>query len=144
MLALMLPLAALSAESPGARPPAPSPAKPGPWNVTTAPPPPAKPAEDSTLTLRLYENVQAAPLPYRPPGPGRPGPGGRGEPTWAADVSAVMTRCTDGNLVITALVIGGQLTPLDARCPDDVRGKVPAAAPACDARTWNCSTPPAR
>jgi hypothetical protein len=29
-----------------------------------------------------------------------------------------MTRCTDGSLIVTALMIGGQLTPLDNRCPN--------------------------
>ena len=40
-----------------------------------------------------------------------------GDTPYAVDVSAVMTRCTDGSLIITALVIGGQLTPLDNHCP---------------------------
>jgi hypothetical protein len=40
-----------------------------------------------------------------------------GDTPYAVDVSAVMTRCNDGSLIITALVIGGQLTPLDNRCP---------------------------
>lgn len=55
-----------------------------------------------------------------------------------------MTRCPDGNLVITALVIGGQLTPLDNRCPGEQRaeGAPPGAAPQCDANTWNCTTAP--
>jgi hypothetical protein len=40
-----------------------------------------------------------------------------GDTPYAVDVSAVMTRCNDGSLIITALMIGGQLTPLDNRCP---------------------------
>jgi hypothetical protein len=124
---------------------APPPAKTGanasPWNSGTAPPAPRPPAEDSTLTLRLYDDIPGrGKLPYRP------GPPRRDDPAWAADVSAVMTRCPDGNLVITALVIGGQLTPLDNRCPDE-RRQAPATpagpTPQCDANTWNCSTRPA-
>lgn len=124
---------------------APPPAKPGnnptPWNTGTAPPAPRPPAEDSTLSLRLYdEDLGRGKLPYRP------GPRRNDDPAWAVDVSAVMTRCPDGNLVITALVIGGQLTPLDSRCPDDRRdnpGATPGTAPQCDAKRWNCSTKPA-
>ncbi len=113
------------------------PAKPGssatPWNTGTVPPPPPRPAEDSTLTLRVYDGLARDKLPYRP------GPPRRGDPAFAADVSAVMTRCPDGNLVITALVIGGQLTPLDNRCPGDKPPGRPAP-PQCDANTWNCAT----
>jgi hypothetical protein len=114
------------------------PATPGtsqsPWNTGTAPPQPKPPAEDSTLSLRLYEeNFAEGKLPYRQ---GRPR---RDDPAWAVDVSAVMTRCPDGNLMITALVIGGQLTPLDNRCPDDEPAER-SAAPECDAKTWNCAT----
>lgn len=107
-----------------------------PWNAGTAPSQPKPPAEDSTLSLRLYEEGLAqGKLPYRP------GPPRRNDPAWAVDVSAVMTRCPDGNLVITALVIGGQLTPLDNRCAADERpGR--ATAPQCDANTWNCTTRP--
>lgn len=112
-----------------------------PWNTGTAPPPPPPPKEDSTLSLRIYSDGHTRDqLPYRPEPPRRD------DPAWAADVSAVMTRCPDGNLVITALVIGGQLTPLDNRCPDDQRDAHPAppgAAPQCDANTWNCTTSPA-
>jgi hypothetical protein len=116
------------------------PATPGtgqsPWNTGTAPPQPQPPAEDSTLSLRLYEEGFAeGKLPYRP------GPPRRDDPAWAVDVSAVMTRCPNGNLLITALVIGGQLTPLDNRCADDENpGR--SAAPVCDANTWNCATKP--
>ncbi len=113
------------------------PAKPGssatPWNTGTAPAPPRPPAADSTLTLRVYDDLGRDKLPYRP------GPPRRGDPAWSADVSAVMTRCPDGNLVITALVIGGQLTPLENSCPgDNPPGR--SAAPQCDANTWNCAT----
>jgi len=88
------------------------------------------------LSLRVYEEGSAAgKLPYRP------GPPRRNDPAWAVDVSAVMTRCPDGNLVITALVIGGQLTPLDNRCAADARPGRPAA-PQCDANTWNCTSKP--
>jgi hypothetical protein len=52
-----------------------------------------------------------------------------------------MTHCADGSLVITALVIGGRLTPLDARCPGDARKAPPATPPPCDANAWTCATP---
>ena len=42
-----------------------------------------------------------------------------GQNPYAVDVSAVMTRCADGSLIVTAIVIGGQLTPLDNRCPNN-------------------------
>lgn len=120
-----------------ARPAAPGTSQ-SPWTTGTAPPPPSPPAGDSTLSLRLYEEGLAnGRLPYRS------GPPRRDDPAWAVDVSAVMTRCPDGNLVITALVIGGQLTPLDNRCPDDQRPD-PPAAPRCDAKTWNCVPAPAK
>jgi hypothetical protein len=130
-----VPAAALDAPTPKAA------STPTPWNTGTAPPPAPRPAEDSTLSLRLYDE-----LPGRGKLPYRPGPPRRGDPALAVDVSAVMTRCPDGNLVITALVIGGQLTPLDNRCPGE-RRQAPAtpsgATPRCDANTWNCSTNPA-
>lgn len=144
LAAAVLALASLAAEAQ-----APSPAGPGtpnPWNTGTAPPAPRPPAADSTLSLRLYEEGLArGQLPYRP------GPPRRDDPAWAVDVSAVMTRCPDGNLVITALVIGGQLTPLDNRCRDEGQRDTPAApgttpspaSPQCDAKSWNCNTKPA-
>lgn len=121
-------------------PPAKTGSSPTPWNTGTAPPAPRPATEDSTLSLRLYDEVPGrGKLPYRP------GPPRRDDPAWAADVSAVMTRCPDGNLVITALVIGGQLTPLDNRCSGE-RQQAPAAptgpTPQCDANSWNCSTKP--
>jgi hypothetical protein len=78
------------------------------WNLDTAPPSKAE-AETvteapSSLNLRVYKNfVENEPKDQNP---------------YAVDVSAVMTRCADGSLIITALVIGGQLTPLDNRCPN--------------------------
>ncbi|MBL8200319.1 MAG: hypothetical protein JNK40_05035 [Chromatiales bacterium] len=138
---LCLALATLAMAAQGAPPAIPA-GKPTPWNAGTAPPPPRPPTSDSTLTLRIYdEDLGRDKLPYRP---GRPR---RDDPAWATDVSAVMTRCADGNLVITALVIGGQLTPLDNRCPDEWRQDTPAApgaTPQCDAKSWNCSTKPAQ
>ncbi|MEO7387310.1 MAG: hypothetical protein ABIX37_10275 [Gammaproteobacteria bacterium] len=99
------------------------------WNASTATPPPRPPTEDSTLSLRIYGGDKVwSQLPYQA------GPRRRDDPAWAADVSAVMTRCADGNLLITALVIGGQLTPLDNHCPDTAK----PLAPQCDAKTWNC------
>jgi len=116
-----------------AAPPSPPGRSASPWNTGTAPPAPRPATEDGTLALRLYEDR----LPYRPGAPRRD------DPAWAVDVSAVMTRCPDGNLVITALVIGGQLTPLDNRCPAERRDATPPApgtAPQCDAKSWNCRT----
>jgi hypothetical protein len=130
-LAALTLLAGLAAGQPA--PPAPPGAGQSPWNTGTAAPPQRPPAEDSTLALRIYdEGLGRGKLPYSP------GPPRRDDPAWAADVSAVMTRCPDGNLIITALVIGGQLTPLDNRCPAEPRQE-PATAP-CDAKTWNCGT----
>lgn len=135
-----LALAALPAAAQGV-PPAKPTGNPTPWNTGTAPPSPPAPAGDSTLSLRVYEDAPGrGKLPYRP------GPPRRDDQTLAVDVSAVMTRCPDGNLVITALVIGGQLTPLDNRCPGERRpmpGTPPGQAPQCDANSWNCSTKPA-
>ena len=77
------------------------------WNLNTAPPSQteAAPEEPSTLNLRVYKDFDG-----REPQ--------AGENPYAVDVSAVMTRCDDGSLIITALMIGGQLTPLDNRCPN--------------------------
>ena len=113
---------------------------PSPWNTGTTRAAPDPPSTDSALSLRIYEDQPGYDrIPYRS---GRPR---RDDSAWAVDVSAVMTRCPDGNLVITALVIGGQLTPLDNRCGDERRPKTPApgTAPQCDAKTWNCTTKPA-
>ncbi|MCB1597058.1 MAG: hypothetical protein KDI87_05045 [Gammaproteobacteria bacterium] len=81
------------------------------WNLDTAQPstPETGTAETGTtaqspLNLRVYKDFDG----------NRPH---KGENPYAVDVSAVMTRCTDGSLIVTALVIGGQLTPLDNRCP---------------------------
>jgi hypothetical protein len=76
------------------------------WNLDTAPESnTATPAEPpSTLNMRVYKDFD----------------GHRqriGDTPYAVDVSAVMTRCNDGSLIITALMIGGQLTPLDNHCP---------------------------
>jgi hypothetical protein len=108
-----------------------------PWNAGTNPSRPQPPAEDSTLSLRVYkEGFASGKLPHYTPGQPR-----RNDPAWAVDLSAVMTRCPDGNLVITALVIGGQLTPLDNRCTANA-GPDRRAAPQCDANTWNCTAGP--
>ena len=81
------------------------------WNLNTAPP--SKPetggAETGTeaqspLNLRVYKDFDGH-IPSDNQNP------------YAVDVSAVMTRCADGSLIVTALVIGGQLTPLDNHCP---------------------------
>lgn len=104
-----------------------------PWNSSTVPQPPRPPSADGTLSLRIYSDTNDRSL-----APDRPGASRRDDPGYAVDVSAVMTRCADGNLLITALVIGGQLTPLDNRCPAEPAGT--PTAPACDANRWNCST----
>lgn len=133
----VLVLSPLGASAQAAPPPTPG-ASESPWNTGTAPRRAEPPAEDSTLSLRVYqEGFAEGKLPYRPGSPRRD------NPAWAVDVSAVMTRCPDGNLLITALVIGGQLTPLDNRCPADAR-QGESAAPQCDANTWNCATNPRR
>jgi hypothetical protein len=77
------------------------------WNLDTAPgSKTATPAEPpSTLDMRVYKDFEG----HRPHTADTP---------YAVDVSAVMTRCNDGSLIITALMIGGQLTPLDNRCPE--------------------------
>ena len=95
-----------------------------PWNTaTTRPPPPPTPAaSDSTLSLRVYDGVNSSsPLPYSP----RPAD----DPAYAVDVSAIMSRCADGRLVITALLIGGHLTPLDTRCSNEPGPATGTAAP---------------
>ncbi len=103
-----------------------------PWNSTTIPAPLRPPTADGSLSLRVYGALN---------GQGRPGGTPRRDNAdYAVDVSAVMTRCADGNLLITALVIGGQLTPLDNRCPSGTGRNPPASPPSCDARRWNCKT----
>jgi hypothetical protein len=107
-----------------------------PWNAATAQPSPAESAaDDSTLSLRVYDGVQSeSPLPYRPRQPD--------DKAYAVDVSAIMSRCADGRLVITALLIGGHLTPLDNRCSADSRRAPGATTPDCDAAAWNCTSKP--
>lgn len=79
------------------------------WNLDTAPPSTAEaetvPGPPSSLNLRVYKDFDGN-KPHNSQNP------------YAVDVSAVMTRCTDGSLIITALLIGGQLTPVDNRCPN--------------------------
>lgn len=113
------------------------PGKSTPWNASTDRPPPADPAaSDSTLSLRIYNGVNSpGPLPYRPRQ--------ADDPAYAVDVSAIMTRCDDGRLVIAALLIGGHLTPLDNRCSTGSGSTPKVKKPECDARTWNCAPGPA-
>jgi len=117
--------------------PKPQPAAPpgkesSPWNSSTIPAPLRPPTADGSLSLRVY-----GPPTDRSPPAVQPWRNNEG---YAVDVSAVMTRCEDGSLVITALVIGGQLTPLDNRCRS-ASGSNPAAnPPSCDAKRWNCKT----
>ena len=59
----------------------------------------------SPLNLRVYKDFDS----QKPSDSQNP---------YAVDVSAVMTRCADGSLIVTALVIGGQLTHLDNHCPN--------------------------
>jgi|JI10StandDraft_1071094.scaffolds.fasta_scaffold312951_2 hypothetical protein len=103
------------------------------WQAGTARPP-APSAPDQILDLRIYESAAFdRRLPYQPPARGN-------DRAFALDVQAVMTRCADGRQLITALVIGGTVTPLDARCPESAPPGDPA--PQCDAKRWNCSTKP--
>ena len=81
------------------------------WHLDTAQPPTpeagtpeAGTTAQSPLNLRVYKDFDG----NKPP---------KGQSPYAVDVSAVMTRCMDGSLIVTALVIGGQLTPLDIHCP---------------------------
>jgi len=119
------------ASEPSSTPPAPGSV----WNAGTArrEPMPAEPL--APLALTVYPGFAE-----------RPGGPRDRDPPLAVDVTSVMTRCPNGSLIVTALVIGGQLTPLDNRCPETPATPVPgppAARPACDANTWNCSTGPA-
>jgi hypothetical protein len=106
-----------------------------PWNAATARPPPAPPANDSTLSLRVYDRLNSSNvLPYRPRQPD--------DPAYAVDVSAIMSRCDDGRLVITALLIGGHVTPLDNHCNTGSGIQSGAPAPPCNAATWTCASRP--
>lgn len=109
-----------------------------PWNAATAQPPPSPPAaDDSALSLRIYDELTTrSPLPYRPRRPD--------DPAYAVDVSAIMSRCADGRLVITALLIGGHLTPLDNRCDTESGSAFDGPAAPCDASAWNCSSKPVK
>ena len=110
-------------------------ARPTPWNASTTPAPAPLPTTDSTLSLRVYKDTgSGSPLPYRPT------PHRRDDPAYAVDVTAVMTRCADDSLIITALVIGGQTTPLPNRCRTESGASGAAPAPPCNANRWNCGT----
>ncbi|MCL4720465.1 MAG: hypothetical protein KJ041_00625 [Gammaproteobacteria bacterium] len=136
--------AAQQLPGPGSQdPPRTTPAPPqSPWNTGTQPrdsarPPAAAPAEPGgsqgnaeALTLRVYGNDDRwGQLPYRPR---------REDRAYALDVTAIMTRCPDGNLAIRALVIGGLETPLENPCPDGSPGT--STPPECDAQRWNCGS----
>lgn len=77
------------------------------WNLDTAPAskPETATGPPSSLDMRVYKGFDNDKPPVEE------------DKAYAVDVSAVMTRCNDGSLIITALVIGGQLTPLDNHCP---------------------------
>lgn len=110
-------------------------AKPTPWNVGTKPAPTPAPASDSALSLRVYPGTESrGPLPYRPE------PRRNDDPAYSVDVTAVMTRCADGSLIITALVIGGQTTPLPNHCRTVPGASGVTPSPPCDANRWNCGT----
>lgn len=130
LLLALVPTALLGGEPAPARPPSG-----GAWNAGTSPreTAPAQPLAPLGLTVYPgFNNLHGGPRNQDPP--------------LAVDVTSVMTRCPDGNVIVTALVIGGQLNPLDNRCPDSraAPSRAPAgptpAIPACDAATWNCST----
>lgn len=76
------------------------------WNLDTAPQSQTEATAEppAPLNMRVYRDFDG----HKP---------SRGDTPYAVDVSAVMTRCSDGSLIVTALMIGGQLTPLDNRCP---------------------------
>lgn len=96
------------------------------------------PTDDIGLSLRIYGALNEKRR--------LPGPPGSDNAAYAVGVSEVVTRCADGSMVITALVIGGQLTPLHTRCPVEKARSPAAEAPTCDANRWNCTTsgsPPA-
>ena len=127
LLALLLPCATSQAEPPSGNT--------TPWNVSTAPPEPPAPTPEGSLSFRHYAGTDRdGLLPYRAGG------SRRNDEVLAVDVSAVMARCADGSQLITALVIGGRLTPLDKRCPDDVPQERDALP--CDPGRWTCSTRP--
>ncbi len=110
-----------------------------PWNTGTRlrkPPAESTTPADSTLNLTVYPRLHddAGPPGHRPGY--RPGSGHR-TPAYATDVTAIVTHCADGRRVITALVIGGQSTPLDNRCDQTIRNPGPSRT-TCDANTWNC------
>jgi hypothetical protein len=84
-------------------------ADPSPWTTGTKPRTEAPPAVSAEpLTLRVYDD-RALIAPCTAPA--------SDQPAYAVDVSAVFASCPDGSRIVTALVIGGQRTPLDNRCP---------------------------
>lgn len=107
-------------------------------NKDTNPQTPVPPADDRALSLRIYGAFnEKRPLPGAP---------GTDNADYAVDVSEVVTRCADGSTVITALVIGGQRTVLNNRCPAEVGRSPGGQTTACDANRWTCRTgraPPA-
>lgn len=114
--------------------------KPGPWTTGTAPAQAPTPSADaSALALRIYSSQGRREQEQQGLPPYAAGSRHRDDSAYAVDVSAVISRCADGRQIITALVIGGQVTPLDNRCPNE-----PAPAPRCDAKNWNCSPAPAK
>lgn len=128
LLVALLPAVLLAGEPPRALAPTG-----GGWNAQTSPRQTKPAAPLAPLSLTVYPGLD-----------GRHGGLRSQDAPLAVDVTSVMTRCADGNVIVTALVIGGQLTPLDNHCPGSpapspATGPEPAA-PACDAATWNCRT----
>lgn len=124
-----------------AAPPPPATARPKPpdpaasWNASTEAREPAagtSGSTDETLGLTVYRGLVDG---VRLPGYGD-STGHRG-PVYATDVTAVVTRCADGRQLITALVIGGRLTPLDNHCDEPGAHGAPPR-PKCDANAWTC------
>lgn len=134
-VALVMSLESLPATAQVASPPATPGRSSAPWNSSTAPQPPRQPAADGALSLRVYRDRNGNGTPPYRPGPNRPD-----DAAYAVDVSAVVTRCADDSLVITALVVGGQLTQLDNRCPAEPVREPAGPAPTCDATRWTCTT----
>lgn len=142
LAALLLAASSIGAALAGDEPPPPATSGPkatvqagSPWEAHTRTPAPQGDGAahvDGTLDLTVYRGLMdGVTLPGRA---NRPQPR---TPAYATDVTAIVTRCADGRQLITALVIGGRLTPLANRC-DEPQGVRKPSTTACDANTWNC------
>ncbi|MEZ5564719.1 MAG: hypothetical protein R3F24_04035 [Gammaproteobacteria bacterium] len=109
-----------------------------PWNTSTRSPASSQedtsPPTESTLNLTVYPRLGngAALLPYRSSRRLRDGP------AYATGVTAVVTRCADGSQRITALIIGGHMTPLDSQCDNTQQPSSDVSRTNCDANRWTC------